>query len=241
MNECGSLQVAVNTAQVTWMAESRKGTIDERTAVQYAKALSTFQMFAEANGILSVRAVDRKLCEAWIHAPLPSANARSRTRAGRSSGASTRRRRQTALRRAAKLWLSLGILVVNPVPGDVIRPEGLATTYPLTPPEVALLRSFGRVGLRDTLRPAMVEAAIAGASQQGIASLVVASFDSGKGALILQGTRQTLGRKLALGSHGVAALSARVSDLTRSAERRGLSFDPTMAPLLIRHSPDSSM
>ncbi len=216
------------------------GSIGEGTAAQYSKALNAFLRYAEAHDVHSIDEVDQKLCQAWIHAPLPLTSARSRSKAGQSSAASTRRGRQSALRRAAKLWLELGLLVVSPVPDDVIRRERVDKPHPLTPPEVAQLRLSGRVGPRDTLRPAMVEAALAGASQQEIASLVVTSFDSGRGTLRLPGTRRTRGREVLLGPHGVAALGARIADLKRSASRRHLIVDPATAPLLLRQGPDTS-
>ena len=180
------------------------------------------------------------MCQAWIHAPLPLTRTRSRSGDGQSSAASTRRGRQTALRRAAKLWLELGLLVDSPVPDDLIRRERVGTPHPLTPPEVVQLRLSGRVGPRDTLRPAMVEAALAGASQQEIASLVVTSFDSDRGTLRLPGTRRTRGREVLLGPHGVAALGARIADLKRSALRRHLIFDLAETPLLHCQSHDAS-
>lgn len=210
------------------------------TAQGYAKNLKAFYGYARAHGVHLLDGVDQRLCRNWIEAPLSAAYQRRRSPAQQMASGSTRRGRQTVLRRAAKLWLELGLLVVSPVPDDVIRRQRVGKPQPLTPPEVAHLRLSGRVGPRDTLRPAMVEAALAGASQQEITSLVVTSFDSGSGTLRLPGTRRTRGREVLLGPPGVAALGARIADLERSAVRRHLTFDPATAPLLLRQGPDTS-
>ena len=235
-----SLSAAVTAAEEAWLAERQAGSLTAGTTQGYTKNLKAFYGYAQAHGVYFLNDVDGRLCRDWIDAPLSAASQRSRSPTRHLASGSTRRGRQSALRRAAKLWLELGMLVVNPVPDEVIRRERVVKPHPLTPPEVAHLRLAGRVGPRDTLRPAMVEAGLAGASQQEIASLVVASFDSGRGSLSLPGTRRTRGRQVLLGPHGVAALTARIADLKRSALRRHLTLDPATAPLLLRRGPDTS-
>jgi hypothetical protein len=83
----------------------------------------------------------------------------------------------------------------------------------------------------------MVEAALAGASQQSIALLTVTSFDATQGLLRIPGSRQTYERDLQLGPKAAAAMHTRVADLERSASRSHMTFDPTSALLLVGRAP----
>ena len=240
MRKPTSLEAAVAAAEQAWLAESRAGSLAAGTAQGYAKNLKAFYGYAQAHGVHLLDGVDQRLCRSWIEAPLGAALRGSRSRARHMASDSTRRGRQTALRRAAKLWLELGLIDANPVPTDVIQVHGSVGSSPLTPPEVAQLRLAGRSGTRDSLLPAMVEAALAGASQQSIALLIVTSFDATQGVLRIPGSRQTYERDLQLGPTAVAAMHARVADLARSASRSHMTFDPTSAPLLVGRGPEPS-
>ena len=157
-----TLHDAVEIARQAWLREVREGAIAQTTAAHYIRLLDDLLGFAAAHGVAGLDELDARLCRNWVRAPLSTAGPRARSRAGTPSAASTMRGRQTALRRAAEHWLTLGMLVVNPVPDDVIRPEGVDRPHPLTPPAVALLRLSGRVGLRDTMRPAMLRRPLPG-------------------------------------------------------------------------------
>lgn len=233
MREPTSLEVAIATAEEAWLAECRTGGLAPGTAQGYVKNLRAFYGYAQAHEVNFLEGVDQQLCRNWIRAPLSATRPGSRSGGDGLASGSTRRGRQTALRRAAKLWLHLGLLDGNPVPDDVIQMHASVGPSPLTPPEIAQLRLAGRSGTRDTLLPAMIEAALAGASQQSVALLVVTSYDANHGVLRIPGSRQTLERDLPLTATAVAAMNARVAELADSASRSHPTFDPASTPLLL--------
>lgn len=240
LSKPNSLGAAVAAAEQAWLAESRARSLTAGTARGYTKNLKAFYGYARAHGVHLLDGVDLRLCRSWIHAPLSATSHGAGSRAGQMASSSTRRARQTALRRAAKFWLERGLIDANPVPVDVIHVYGSMGPSPLTPLEVVQLRLAGRSGSRDTLLPAMVEAALAGASQQSIALLVVTSFDATQGELRIAGTRQTHERDLPLSAAAVTAMHVRVADLARSASRSRLPFDPAVTPLLVGRGPEPS-
>lgn len=233
LTELTTLTTAVAAAITAWITESRAGSLSPDTAQGYTRNLNAFCSYAQAHGVYLLEDVDQQLCRNWVDASLSAASQRTRPNPGRVASGSTRRGRQTALRRAVKLWLELGLLIANPVPTEVIPVHSSAGPSPLLPTEVAQLRLAGRASTRDTLLPAMVEAALAGASQQSIALLLVTSFDATHRMLHIPGSRQTNERDLLLAAPAVAALNARVADLARAASRSRPTFDLASTPLLV--------
>lgn len=235
-----TVRVAVSKARQSWLLAVQLGALAPGTARFYSAHLDAFRGFAEAHGAYLLQAVDERLCRDWTRAPLNASRPGLRAKAGQTPSGSTSRGRQTALRQAAKLWLELGLINASPVPTDVIKVHGSVGSSPLTPLEVAQLRLAGRSGTRDSLLPATVEAALAGASQQSIALLTVTSFDATQGVLRIPGSRQTYERDLQLGLTAAAAMHTRVADLAHSASRSRLTFDPTSVPLLVGRGPEPS-
>ena len=240
MARTSSLHSSVALVQRLWLAEARAGAISSATAKDYTRELAAFRGFAETLGIHSLDSIDTELCRMWIAAPIRTTSRGSRSEDKNRPSTSTRRRRQTSLRRAVHFWLKKGLIAASPISDEVIRGHITQGSLPLTPPEVSQLRLSGRVGTRDNLRPAMVEAALAGASQQSIALLMMTSFDVTLGVLHIPGSRQTGERDLQLGPVGVAAMQARVTDLTRSTSRSRQAFDPASTPLLLSRGPGAS-
>jgi len=235
---------AVAAALEFWTRQSLDGSLAPSTVAKYATTLNSFAAYTTARHLVSLGDLDQEVCRAWISSPVSAESPGSRARAGQSSAPRTRRGRLTVLRRAVSFWMSSGLLLVDTVPGDVFRSDGPLLLNPLTPLEVAQLRLAGRTSPRDWLRPAMVEASLAGASQHELAMLTVSSFDAMTSTLNLPGNRGASGRTASLSPGAVVVLSARSTDLARAARRRRERFDPTGAPLtmarpLSAYRPDS--
>ena len=98
------------------------------------------------------------------------------------------------------------------------RHLGVPAVDPLTPPEVDRLQIASRLRTSDTLRPAVVAAALLGASHSEIAGLVVADVDLARQSLRLGRSTSAI-RLVALDELSLETLQARASALHRLHRR----------------------
>ncbi len=245
MVESVSLANGLAEVAAAWAERRAAGGLTPRTEQLYVRHLETFARFATASGVTSLADLTPGLCRAWVAAPVSAVSPGSRARAGQPVAAQTRRGRQGALRAAARIWVDRGWVDPALVPADVITPDrSPGPIPPLTPSEVARLRVAGRLSTADTVSPAAVELALAGAAQADIAAALVADFDPRAATLRLAGRGQSRPRVVALEPAAVATLDQRVDALRRAAARKRVEFDTGTAPLamgqpLDRYQPQS--
>ncbi len=181
------------------------------TADRYLRAFEGFTRYAQSSGVDAPDPVTSELCRGYIFA--------SSRCSGRPS-ASTSRVRLAALREAYRGLMAKGICAVDPTADLAVPPAGgsAPSPNPLTPPEVDRLRKTGRLRPTDTLRPAVVAAALAGGSQSEVAHLAVADFDTSQGSLHF-GRNTCQERVVPLEGPSLPMLQARVRHLEGLSDR----------------------
>lgn len=95
----------------------------------------------------------------------------------------------------------------------------------------------GQQSPADTLLPALVAMALAGASSTEIARLKVGDYVPEIQALRLGGRGQRAPRAAELDEHAARVLGAHVRALSKAAARRKFAFDPAVTPLALPTSP----
>lgn len=191
------------------------------TAARYGRVLGSFGRFITARGFGFLADVDPPTCSAFVYA----------ARSGEIPAASTSRLRLTVVREAFLVLGRLDVVSEDPTSGLRVHPAAPARRpAPLTPPEMARLRSAGRMFPRDRLRPATIELALAGASHMEVATTVVADVDLAAGRVRF-GSRST-----ALEPFAVTTLTARIASCRQKVRRLGQPWEPNSIPVAL-HRP----
>lgn len=186
------------------------------TAARYGRVLEAFGRYAAARGVAAAGDVTPELCERFCGAPSLD---------GRGPAASTSGVRLAALRSAFDALIEAGLFTVNPASGiRVDRAASASRPCPLTPVEVDRLRAGGKLNPRDTLRPACVALALAGATHSEVAAAVAADFDRPTGGLRL-GRSTHAERVVIVDGAAIAALTARVEAIQRMSRRGDTKWD----------------
>lgn len=197
------------------------------TADRYLRAFEAFTRYAQVHGVVRCDGASPEVCERFVYADF---SARERP------SASTSRVRLAAVRDAYRALIAAGLCGLDPTSGVAVeRRVGVPLLCPLAPPEVDRLHKTSRVRTTDTLRPAVVVAALAGASHSEIAALVVDDLEvAGMSLQLGRGTSRL--RTVTLDLPSEATLRARVSALQRLHRRSGGGWDPCVVPLAL-HKP----
>lgn len=195
------------------------------TMQRYGRVFASFVRYAQARGLTDYRLIDSRLCDDFAQAPLPGH--------GRPSP-STSRFRLTVVRDAMRGLRGAGLLDADPTLGLRVAQVHLAPRpVPLIPLEVHRLRTVGRLAPRDTLRPAAVELAIAGASHEEVARAVIGDVDI-PGRCIQLGGKSGRPRACELDDLGAMILRSRVDAQRQCSRRNHLPWDPSTTPLALR-------
>lgn len=207
---------------------AQAGEIRAGTAERYAQIFNGFWRYAVASDVFAPRDVTAELCERFLAAPT----------GGRYPLASTRAVRLAALRDAFDGFVETGLAVENPTANlRVSRGTALAKPCPLTPEEAVRLRLAGKLSSNDTLRPAAVALAIAGASHPEIANAVVADINLAAALVRLgSGPRE---REISVDDKALTALSARIAAQRRHWRHSRKPWDPMQVPLAMHRAGES--
>ncbi len=199
------------------------------TADRYLRAFEALTRYAQARGVARCDGVSPEVCERYVYASVW---------VGGRPSASTSRVRLAAVRDAYRGLIDAGLCGVDPTAGLAVeRRVGVPPLCPLTPPEADRLHKTARVRTTDTLRPAVVVAALAGASHSEIAALAVVDVDvAGMSLRLARGTSGV--RLVTLDQPSVVTLRLRVSALQRLHRRSSVGWDPGVVPLAL-HKPAS--
>ncbi len=223
-------RLSVAVAQERWANRLQQGTMAPGTAARYRRIFDAFCRYAVANGVPDEGGVSADLCQRFVAAP---------TRNDRPSAGSTGRVRLAAIRNAFDVLVEAGLVSENPTLGVRVAWEStVASPCPLTPAEAQRLLAAGRLFSTDTLRPACVALALAGAAHGEIAQAVVADVDPTTSRARL-GSGAEFARTIALEAAATAALTARVSAQRREWRRRKQLWVPESVPLAM-HRPVSA-
>lgn len=233
-----ALVAAAEEAKRQWAARRAAGQLTARTEALYGRHLDTFARYAAAaGGVRDLDGVTPRLITAWVNAPISALSPGSRARGGQPAASATRRGRQGALRQAVAVWADLGWVDAGLIPSRVIHKDPPQLPCPLTPAEARRLRMAGQQSPADTLLPALVAMALAGASGTEIARLKIADFDPASHLLRLGGRGQRVPRTAELDEHGARVLAAHVRALSKVAAKRKFVWDPAVTPLALPTSP----
>ena len=218
---------AIADARARWQRLVDTGGLTCGTADRYLRAFQGFTRYAVAHGVVRFDGVSPEIGRRYIYASV-SANERP--------SASTSRLRLAAVRDAYRGLIEAGLCGVDPTAGlTVERHLGVRALDPLTPLEVDRLRNASRLRPSDKLRPAMVAAALLGASHSEIAGLVVDDLDVG-GASLRLGRATSATRLVALDKLSLQSLRARMSALRRLHRRSSCGCYPDVVALAL-HKP----
>lgn len=199
-----------------------KGTMTSGTAARFMRVFVAFSRYALASGVADPREVSAGLCQRFVSAPKGG---------GCVPTGSTGRVRLSAIRSAFECLVEAGLVATNPTLG--LRVSGTPSVVlpcPVTPEEAQRLLVGGRLFSTDTLRPACVALALAGATHVEVARAAVADFDPATGRVRI-GSKTTSARTISLGVAATAALTGRVGALRRECRRRKQSWVPALVPL----------
>lgn len=202
-----------------WKARVDSSEMTAGTAARYVRVFAAFQRFVRAHGLSNLNAVDSALCEAFVYATRPG---------GHRPAVATARFRLTVIRDALAALGSTDDKFGDPTAG--LRVHQVAqkrAVNPLTPGEVARLRTSGRLSPRDHLRPAAVELALVGGSHVELAAAVVADVDLRAGVVKL-GSRPTI-----VDAFATTTLAGRVAACRRAARRGRRPWDPAITALAL--------
>ncbi len=200
------------------------------SAARYTRVFDAFEKYAIAAGVHEARQATAQLCVRFATAA---------TRCGYAPAGSTAAVRLAAVRDAFEGMLGAGLISENPALDiHVTREQSVVHTRPLTPEEAQRLLIAGRLFSSDTLRPACVALALAGATHVEVARTVVADADL-EAELVRLGCGTRFERTVDLDVVANAALTARVSSLRREWRRRKRSWEPESIPLAM-HRPVSA-
>jgi integrase len=143
--------------------------------------------------------------------------------------------RLVVLRDAYRGLIEAGLCSSDPTTGLRTQRQGSELILcPLTPKEVDRLQVGCRLRTSDTLRPAVVAAALAGASHAEIAQLMVSDADLDLRFLVLGSNRSR--RTVFLDSASLTALRTQMAALRKAYRRAKTGWDPALAPLAM-HKP----
>jgi integrase len=219
---------ALTAARARWQRLVHTGAFTCGTADRYLRAFQAFSRYAEAHGADKCDGASPEICRRYIYAGVSP---------NHSPSASTSRVRLAAVRDAYKGLIESGLCAVDPTASlTVERHVGVPALHPLTLPEVDRLQNASRLGTSDTLRPAVVAAALLGALHSEIASLVVADLDLDRASLRL-GRATSVVRLVALHERSLETLRARASALHRLHRRGSGGWDPALVPLALHKPP----
>lgn len=232
-----ALVAAAKEAKREWAGRRAAGLLTERTEALYVRHLDTFLRYAAAGGVHDTDGVTLKLIAGWVNAPISAVSPGSRARAGAPASSATRRGRQGALRQAVTFWAHRGWIDPALIPVRIIHKDPPRLPCPVTPAEAARLRMAGQQSPADTLLPALVAMALAGASSTEIARLTVGDFHPDTGVLQLGGRGKRVPRTADLDEHGARVVGAHVRALTKVATKRKLLLDPDVTPLALPTAP----
>ena len=207
--------------------EVHGGRYTRGTADRYLCAFEAFTRYARAHRVERCDGASSAICRGYIYAGVS---------ASQRPSASTSRVRLAAVRDTYRGLIEAGVCAVDPTAGlTVERRVSPAALAPLTPPEVDRLHIASRLRTSDTLRPAVVAAALLGASHSEIAGLVVDDLDVG-GASLRLGRATSATRLVALDKLSLQSLRARVSALRRLHRRSSCGCYPDVVALAL-HKP----
>lgn len=231
-----SLTEAIDCALEQWSRALASGELSPSTMAVYSRLLINFGRFAAAHGTWAVSDVGPSLCNDWIHAPHRRPTAQSSLALDQPVAAATSRLRQSALRGAATTWLSRGLIASAPVPPLVFTRSAPGLPQPLTPSEARKLRAQGRLGTGDTFHPAVVAAALSGASQSELSRLVLADLNLETRSLHVISTDRQTARFVPLGPQGLEAMTHRLRDAAKTAKSGHDKLQSDSYPLVLRRS-----
>lgn len=202
------------------------GELARATVDRYDKLFAEFCTYAAVREV-TPQQVSPTVCRSYLYAYGSP---------GHPPNVSSARLRLAALRCTFRSLRAAGVLDGDPTEGlTVPRHNQPLGVWPLTPTEVRQLLSSPRLTTTDTLRPAVVAAALTGASHAEVAAIVLADFDSADGSLLLaQGKPRE--RRVPLDGVLLTSMRARAAVLRRSSSRAGSSFNPGELPLAM-HRP----
>lgn len=174
---------AITSARARLKSLTADGQLARGTGDRYLRAFEAFSRYAGAHGE-RCDGVSPEICRRYIYADVS---------VGQRPSASTSRVRLAAVRDAYRGLIEAGLCAVDPTAGLAVEGHvGVPAVDPLTPSEVDRLQSASRLRPIDTLRPAVVAAALSGASHSEIAGLVIADLDLPRASLRLgHGTSAT--------------------------------------------------
>jgi len=217
-------------AQDRWASRVQQGTMADATAARYTRVFEAFCRYAVASGVAGPGGATAQLCQRFSAAPM---------RRDRSPTGSTGGVRLAAIRDAFDGLTEAGLVAENPTLGlRVDRQPPVWLPCPLTPDEAQRLLSAGRLFTTDTLRPACVALALAGATHAEVARAVVADVEPTTSRVRL-GSGTGSERHIDLDAVAAAALGARVRAQRRERRRRKQPWVPESVPLTM-HRPVST-
>lgn len=220
----------IEVARDRWMSRVESGDMTLGTACRYTWVFEAFCRFAAASRASDAGDATTELCQRFALAPMRGEHSPS----GSTSGV-----RLAALRDAFHGLVEAGLAADNPALGLCVdRRSPVVIPCPLTPVEAQRLLSAGRLFSTDTLRPACVALALAGAAHLEVARAVVADLDPASTRLRL-GSNTGSERTIILEPLASAAVTARVSAQRREWRQRKQPWVPESAPLAM-HRPIST-
>jgi len=237
ITESVGLDVAAVQVRARWAERRAAGEITQGTEELYLRHLETFLGFAAAHGVKDVETLTARVCLAWVEAPISAVSPGSRGRAGQRSAPNTRRGRQGVLRAVIAVWADRGWVAPDLMPAKVISKAPALGPCPLTPAEATRLRMAGQQSAADSLLPAIVAIALAGASGTEIAALMMADYDADAASLLLPGRGGRAQRTVIADVHAARVISTHLAALHRAAKRRTAVLDPAVTPLALPTAP----
>lgn len=225
-------RVSLTVAGNRWASRVHRGEMAAGSAARYLRVFEAFCRYAVASGVSNADRVTPQLCRRFLTAPLHG---------DRSPTGSTAAVRLAAIRDAFDGLTEVGLaeaslVAENPTVGHrVDRPPSVLKPCPLAPDEARRLLAAGRLFSTDTLRPAAVAIALAGATHSEVARAAVADLDLTTSRLHL-GSRLVSKRTIILEPWAGAALTARVSAQRREWRRCKRPWYPKSVPLAM-HRP----
>ena len=193
---------SILVAQNYWEARVQAGTTAAVTAARYRRVFEAFCRYAAASGVADASGATDELVGGSSRLP---------TRNDRSPTGSTASVRMAAIRDAFDGLVEAGLAAENPTCGlRVDREPACRAFLPADARRGARLLTAGRLFPTDTLRPASVALALAGATHVEVARAVVADLDPRDGGLRL-GAGSKSERTIFLVGPATEALRARVT------------------------------
>lgn len=208
------------------LRKARAGELSGSTAARYLRIFESFSRYAQACGSLAPDDVTAGMCWHFLTAPL---------RGDQQPEVATSALRLAAVRDAFAVLVAVGAAAENPT--EHLRVDRILTTglpCPLTPAEARRVSTAGRLSATDTLRPAAVVLALAGATHGEIANAALSDVDLTTCRLRLG--RAPRERTVSLTADSVSVLAAQVAAQRRKWRRMRLPWSPETVPLAMHRS-----